>query len=312
MNVNKKNFAVVSRIIESSFVDGPGHRMVIFFQGCNLNCIYCHNPETIGICKQCFSCIDNCKHKALTLSKNNIIFNHKLCQKCDLCIKNCPHSSNPHSYKISIDTLIKKVNEEQNFIDGVTFSGGEATKWSQFIINLITTIKKLPHSPCSPSSNSATNLTFFIDTNGYNNIQTFNKLSSVIDGFMFDLKAINPTIHANITGKKNQNILENFKLISDKKLLFEIRTVFIEGINDSEQEVLNILNFVKNLNDYTNFKIIPFRPQGVIGYLKDSTPYPREKLNIIKEKACKMLGVKRVILSESESESNSNSNSNSE
>ncbi len=37
----------INKIINFSSVDGPGNRLVVFAQGCNLNCIYCHNPETI-------------------------------------------------------------------------------------------------------------------------------------------------------------------------------------------------------------------------------------------------------------------------
>ncbi|MBF0207987.1 MAG: radical SAM protein [Oligoflexia bacterium] len=42
----KEIVARINTIIPSSFVDGPGHRFVVFFQGCNLDCSYCHNPET--------------------------------------------------------------------------------------------------------------------------------------------------------------------------------------------------------------------------------------------------------------------------
>jgi len=39
----------VHRIIPFSNVEGLGNRTSIFVQGCNLNCIYCHNSETISL-----------------------------------------------------------------------------------------------------------------------------------------------------------------------------------------------------------------------------------------------------------------------
>ena len=40
-------FVPLHRIIPFSNVEGQGNRSSIFLQGCKLNCLYCHNPETI-------------------------------------------------------------------------------------------------------------------------------------------------------------------------------------------------------------------------------------------------------------------------
>ena len=40
-------FVPLHRIIPFSNVEGAGNRTSIFLQGCKLNCLYCHNPETI-------------------------------------------------------------------------------------------------------------------------------------------------------------------------------------------------------------------------------------------------------------------------
>lgn len=41
-------FVPLHRIIPFSNVEGVGNRTSIFLQGCKLNCLYCHNPETIA------------------------------------------------------------------------------------------------------------------------------------------------------------------------------------------------------------------------------------------------------------------------
>ena len=41
--------ASIASIETFGVLDGPGIRTVVFFNGCNLRCIYCHNPEMFKI-----------------------------------------------------------------------------------------------------------------------------------------------------------------------------------------------------------------------------------------------------------------------
>ncbi len=45
----KAHHCLTADVIAFSWVDGPGNRFVLFMQGCNFNCIACHNPQTIPL-----------------------------------------------------------------------------------------------------------------------------------------------------------------------------------------------------------------------------------------------------------------------
>ena len=64
--------APVNRIIPFSAVDGPGNRTAVFLQGCNIDCKYCHNPETRALCIHCGMCVQKCPTGALQLVEGKV------------------------------------------------------------------------------------------------------------------------------------------------------------------------------------------------------------------------------------------------
>lgn len=95
----------VRKIIKFSSIDGPGNRTVIFLQGCNFNCSFCHNPETIKI----YSDLNN---------------------------------ENSEVKLMTIYEIVNSIDEYRDFIEGVTISGGECTIQFDFLLALVMELKK--------------------------------------------------------------------------------------------------------------------------------------------------------------------------
>lgn len=233
--------AYVRSVIKTSPVDGPGNRFVIFFQGCNLNCLYCHNPETI------------------TFKKDEISEFHK-----------------------DLDVLIEDVVKIKGFINGVTISGGECTVQIKELIYLAKGLK-------------ANGIHVLIDSNALVDSQKLEDLSQAVDGFMFDLKTLDLQDHISLTGKPNQDILENIHRMALTKKLYELRLVIVPNLINNEANVAYASKLIINSGNYTRLKLIKLRNHGSRKDLIDQ-PSPSDDYMANLKNIAQTAGVKEIIL----------------
>lgn len=271
--------ATINGIIKSSSVDGPGNRLVVFFQGCNINCLYCHNPETINLCRNCGYCVELCPNGALELINDKVIFYKNLCSECDLCIKKCPYNSSPKTQPYTLEELMAIIRKYRFFIRGVTFSGGECTLNSDFIIAASKEIKKL-------------NLDVYLDSNGKFDFESKKELIENIDKVMLDIKAWDREEHIKLTNYDNDDILYNLIKLIEKDKLFEVRTVIVPEFLSNDVTVREVSKLIKNTN--IRYKLIKYRHHGVRENIDFQSP--KEKYMKELEQIAKDIGVEETII----------------
>lgn len=245
--------APINRIIDSSVVDGPGNRTAIFFQGCNFNCWYCHNPETLHMCTHCGECVNYCPSKALRRINNKVIYDANLCQQCDQCIKTCKYQASPKIVWMTVDEIVARVTNNLPFIRGITCSGGECTLHAKFIQELFSRLRQK-------------DLSCLLDSNG--GVVDFEKepeLMAVTDGVMLDIKSMNLDLHRQLTGKSNDLVLKNAEYLASIHKLVEIRTVMTREKLKNRETVLQISDLLSPYlpTEKIRYRLIRFRPYGV-------------------------------------------------
>lgn len=269
---------LVNKILPFSSVDGPGNRTVIFLQGCNFICKYCHNPETISRCTDCGLCISSCPTGALEKINGKVVWDSKSCIGCDACIMNCQSKSSPKAVLMTAEEIMVGIDKVRPFISGVTVSGGECTLQKEFLIELFDKVHRL-------------GLTAFVDTNGSIDLSNEKKLTNCVDMFMLDIKSFDEEEHKRLTGMSNDSVLKNAEYLARLGKLYEIRTVIVPDLLDNHRNVGEISSMISRLNPDIKYKLIKFRPLGVIGDMKKVTAPPNELMEELKkyaeEKGCR-------------------------
>lgn len=245
---------LITDFIEFSAVDGPGNRFVVFTQGCNFNCLACHNPYTINVCNDCGVCVDACGSSALDVIGGRVVWDPQRCTGEEACIRICPYDSTPKARTLQVADVLERLRPAVPFLSGVTVSGGEATQQAGFVAALFGAIKADP---------KLARLTCFVDSNGAAAPAVWDELDPVLDAAMIDLKCLDDTIHRELVGSGNAEVLESIRLLAGRGKLYEVRLLLAAGANDSDDLLARTGAWLAELNPRMRVKIIGFRAHGV-------------------------------------------------
>ncbi len=245
---------LVTDTISFSNVDGPGNRFVVFLQGCNFDCVACHNPYTINVCNDCGECVRTCPSGALRLGElARVLWDEARCTGGDTCLTVCPSNASPKARWQRVNDILTRVRRAAPFLSGITVSGGEATQQWPFVRALFEAVRADP---------ALAQLTCFVDSNGAAPIDVWEALAPVTDGAMIDLKCLDPVIHRAMTGQPTDEVLASIRWLAARGLLYEVRLLLAEGRNDADDLLHATARWLVDVDPAMRIKLIAFRPHG--------------------------------------------------
>ena len=245
------NKAILFDIQRNSFVDGPGIRTTVFFKGCNLKCVWCHNPESQDFKPQMLFYQDKCtgcgKCRKICPTPEN-------CTLCGKCTFYCPVDARKVCGKeYTVDEVFAEIIKDKAFYEnsdgGVTFSGGECMLQIDFLTEIL---KKCKENGIHTA----------VDTAGHIPFEHFAKILPYTDLFLYDIKLFDSLNHKQYVGVGNELILENLKKLFSAGAKLWIRIPIIPDVNDSMEELRQIKEFLADCGNPEKVELLPYHAMG--------------------------------------------------
>lgn len=265
---------LVSKIQHYSTKDGPGIRTTVFMMGCNLRCKWCANPENLRHkpqvfyfkerCKHCGLCVQYAKNHSIVFGEVGCIINRETCDNLVDMVDLCPYDAYEMIGKeYTVDELVKVLLKDKEFYEssggGVTFSGGEAALQKDFIVAVAKRLKEHNIHVC-------------LDTAGLIPLENMKELLDVVDLVLFDIKAMDSSMHLHCTEVSNETILENFKMIHIPTI---VRMVIVPTYNDALDDIKKRIDFISQYGKCVlQVDVLKYHIFGIGKYEKLGMDYP--------------------------------------
>ena len=263
------NLPRVINIQKYSIHDGDGIRTTIFFKGCPLSCLWCHNPESqnyraelmynLEKCTGCMACMNICHKRAISKEENHVVTDRSKCDLCKGCIDYCVNNAREIVGKeYTVAQLIKEVEKDKMFYEesngGITLSGGEVmTQNMDYIEELLRKLKKKGYN-------------IAVDTCGQAPYENYERVLNYVDTFLYDVKLMDNEKHIKYVGKSNEVIIDNLKKLSEAGANINIRIPLLEEINTDDESIEEFINFLKENVSVQKINLLPYHNTGKSKY----------------------------------------------
>jgi pyruvate formate lyase activating enzyme len=274
----------IFNIQKFSLHDGTGIRTLVFLKGCPLECAWCSNPEgqaygaeivysrerCIGT-SECDRCIQACPIRAIGQDDDGRVrIDRESCDNCGDCAPACPARALEMSGDlVSVEDVMGVVEQDGGFYvrsgGGLTLSGGEPLSQGAFVKKLLLMAR-------------TRGLDTVIETSGLCSWRILEEITPEVDQIIYDIKCMDPEKHKQTTGVSNESILENFRKLREgfPETSVIVRTPIIPGVNDSEEDIRLIAEFINEAGGAAAYELLPYHQFGEPKYVKLGKTYPMD------------------------------------